>query len=329
MLLLIVVMVVTYLARLGMPWLLGKVIDETLTQGLRGEQLRIAAIILLLGTVMSVAGYFEAVLHEFISVRSAEDLRNDLFRKLLHLSFGYYDRQRTGDLMSRVTSDLDQLRVLFVTGSLRMLSAALHAGVIGYFIAATNWRLIVIAAMFTGVFAWIALQRSGRLKELNAKLQFSRGTMAAALQENIAGMRVVKSFGAGEAEEKKFDEEAAAVLEYGFAVDRFWATRTSMQLFITTATLGVVVWFGGREIVAGRLTAGELTTFIIYLSFWQKSVTTLLGIQVDPSSGPHHQDSGESKIRESTAGGSRKPSSDGKACGCSSKHLCGLTAWNT
>ena len=47
------------------------------------------------------------------------------------------------------------------------------------------------------------------------------------------------------------------------------------------------------------------------------------------SSGPHHQDSGESKIRESTAGGSRKPSSDGKACGCSSKHLCGLTAWNT
>ena len=49
----------------------------------------------------------------------------------------------------------------------------------------------------------------------------------------------------------------------------------------------------------------------------------------EDSSGPHHQDSGESKIRESTAGGSRKPSSDGKACGCSSKHLCGLTAWNT
>ena len=49
----------------------------------------------------------------------------------------------------------------------------------------------------------------------------------------------------------------------------------------------------------------------------------------DDSSGPHHQDSGEAKIRESTAGVSRKPSSDGKACGCSSKHLCGLTAWNT
>ena len=49
----------------------------------------------------------------------------------------------------------------------------------------------------------------------------------------------------------------------------------------------------------------------------------------DVSSGPHHQDSGEAKIRESTAGVSRKPSSDGKACGCSSKHLCGLTAWNT
>ena len=53
--------------------------------------------------------------------------------------------------------------------------------------------------------------------------------------------------------------------------------------------------------------------------------TDVVGI----SSGPHHQDSGEAKIRECTAGVSRKPSSDGKACGCSSKHLCGLTAWNT
>ena len=57
-----------------------------------------------------------------------------------------------------------------------------------------------------------------------------------------------------------------------------------------------------------------------------RAVQTVLGVH---SSGPHHQDSGEAKIRESTAGVSRKPSSDGKARGCSSKHLCGLTAWNT
>ena len=59
------------------------------------------------------------------------------------------------------------------------------------------------------------------------------------------------------------------------------------------------------------------------ISFWCDDIDGTI------SSGPHHQDSGESKIRESTAGGSRKPSFDGKACGCSSKHLCGLTAWNT
>ena len=58
-------------------------------------------------------------------------------------------------------------------------------------------------------------------------------------------------------------------------------------------------------------------------------VTVKDGTPVEGSSGPHHQDSGEAKIRESTAGVSRKPSSDGKACGCSSKHLCVLTAWNT
>ena len=72
----------------------------------------------------------------------------------------------------------------------------------------------------------------------------------------------------------------------------------------------------------GAKTKAELS---VPIDRWVKSKAN----RNDVSSGPHHQDSGEAKIRESTAGVSRKPSSDGKACGCSSKHLCGLTAWNT
>ena len=73
----------------------------------------------------------------------------------------------------------------------------------------------------------------------------------------------------------------------------------------------------------------EGDTVELTVKFSDESVMPLGELPLDHSSGPHHQDSGEAKIRESTAGVSRKPSSDGKARGCSSKHLCGLTAWNT
>ena len=78
---------------------------------------------------------------------------------------------------------------------------------------------------------------------------------------------------------------------------------------------------GYQALIKGTLALVPISVSVVYVfTDWRMWVN---------SSGPHHQDSGEAKIRESTAGVSRKPSSDGKACGCSSKHLCGLTAWNT
>ena len=278
MLLEVVLMAVTYLAYMAVPWLLGNAIDETLRHGIRWEQLQVAAIIVLLGVVQGTGGYFEAVVLGVVSVRSGEALRNDMFRKLLHLSFGYYDRQRTGDLMTRVTSDIDELQQYMAVMPLRVLSSSVILSVLAYFIAVTNWRLIVLAAIFTAVFVWMAMQRSGRLKDINAKLQSSRGAMAAILQENIAGMRVVKAFGAEEQEEGRFEREASHVAKFGFARDRFWATRTSMQLSISTVTMGAVIWFGGREIVAERLTIGELTTFVLYLDMWQKPAATVVAL---------------------------------------------------
>ena len=90
-----------------------------------------------------------------------------------------------------------------------------------------------------------------------------------------------------------------------------------LMLGVYLASLG-----GRHSILLTLLAVGGIAAAGLTVTF----ATGLGGIL---SSGPHHQDSGEAKIRESTAGVSRKPSSDGKACGCSSKHLCGLTAWNT
>ena len=86
-----------------------------------------------------------------------------------------------------------------------------------------------------------------------------------------------------------------------------------------------------RDVLANRVSVNGLLKLArrIIGGIRVKQLDVHLRMGLDDSSGPHHQDSGEAKIRESTAGVSRKPSSDGKACGCSSKHLCGLTAWST
>ena len=101
----------------------------------------------------------------------------------------------------------------------------------------------------------------------------------------------------------------------------FAQTPGILKVFIFIPILGLII-----ELVAALW---QFAAMVIAVRQSLDYTSTLRAFAVVLSSGPHHQDSGEAKIRESTAGVSRKPSSDGKARGCSSKHLCGLTAWNT
>ena len=209
--------------------------------------------------------YGQRYLSESLSQRSAYDLREDFFKKLQSMSFGFFDREQTGDLMSRATQDVEAVRTFVSMGMVRGLSIFVTLSAVSTLMAVTNWRLALVCMAFLPLILWRALTLSRALRPVWMKVQQETGAMITVLQENLSGMKVVKAFGAREFEESKFNSRAAAIARLTYSTTRLFASQGSLMTFIFTAATGAILWYGGREVAADRLTAGGLASFIFYM----------------------------------------------------------------
>ena len=252
-------------AAMFVPWLLGSAIDEALASGVRSQLLVLAGIIIAVSLLRGVFSYGQTYLAEVVSQKAAYDLRNDFFEKLQNLSFGFHDRQQTGNLMSRATADVEAVRRFLSMGLIRGASLVMMLGAVSALLMVTNWRLGLVALLFIPPVVWRAIYMSKRLRATWTQVQEQTGHMTTVLQENLAGMRVVKAFGARAHEEAKFEEKAVEVADHTYVATRMFASQGSLMAFIFTLATGAILWFGGNEVVAGRLTPGELASFIFYM----------------------------------------------------------------
>ena len=229
-----------------LPVLLGTAVDDALTSGLGSDRLQLGAIIL--GVAVSKAGFSfgASYIQQIIIARVQEDIRNDIFRKLLGLSFSFYDRNRTGDLMSRAMNDARSVGDTVPASTHRFIATALLLVAIGTFVLVTNWHLGLVVIAFVVLYMWRSFGEGGRLEAIYGRLAERSGNLAAVIQENISGARAVKAFGAGDYEESKFAAEASAVAREGFAADKVSNIQAALLMAIMTVTTGAVLWFGGR-----------------------------------------------------------------------------------
>ena len=258
-------MVASSLSALVIPRMLGEAVDEALVSGLQSRLFQLATVIVLFSLLRGIFSYGQRYLSESLSQRSAYDLREDFFMKLRGMSFGFFDREQTGDLMSRATQDVEAVRMFVSMGMVRGLSILVTLGAVSALMAITNWRLTIVCMAFLPLILWRALAMSRVLRPTWMKVQKETGAMTTVLQENLSGMKVVKSFGARDFEESKFNARAAAIARLTYSATRLFASQGSLMTFIFTAATGAILWYGGREVAADRLTAGGLTSFIFYM----------------------------------------------------------------
>ena len=257
--------VISIFPRMIIPRLLGSAIDEALTTGLQSRLFLVAGAVMLVGVLKGVLGYGASYLIEAASQQVAYDLRKAFFHKLQGLSFGFYDRQKTGDLMSRATVDVEAARMYVAFGLLHGMSSITFLVLAVAMMVSMHWRLAMISLAFLPILIWASVALVWRLHPLFSRAHEETGKMNALVQEDLAGMRVVKAFGAGDYEKSKFERRASAVTAYFYAAGKMFVTRQSVLTFIFAATTAAVLWYGGREVFAGRLTVGELSAFILYM----------------------------------------------------------------
>ncbi len=258
-------MVASTLSAMAIPRVLGDAIDEALASGLQSRLLLLAGVIVLFSLLRGVFSFSQRYLSESLSQRSAFDLREDFFKKLQGMSFGFFDKEQTGDLMSKATQDVEAVRMFISMGMVRGLSIFVMVGAVSVLMAMTNWRLAIVSMAFVPLILWRALAMSNVLRPTWMRVQEEMGAMTTVLQENLSGVRVVKAFGARGFEEAKFNARANTVADLTYSATRVFASQGSLMTFIFTAATGAILWFGGREVAVDRITPGGLASFILYM----------------------------------------------------------------
>ena len=193
-------------------------------------------------------------------------LRNRFYDKLQHMSFAYHDREHTGDLMSKATADVEAIRRYVNMGMVRSIEAGLRATILPIILAFINWELALISLAFIPFILVRSVLVMGRLRVMWTRVQITMGETVTVLQENLVGMNVVKAFASEEFEKRKYERKAQQLRGEYFLSERTQGTNSAWMSFYFTIALGLILWYGGWEVLRGDLTVGEMATFMLYLN---------------------------------------------------------------
>ena len=250
---------------LAVPRLIQAAIDETIEGGQVGIAIILGLVIVGLTAFKGVFTYFATYLAEVLSQKTTFKLRGLLFERIQSLSFSFHDAAQTGELMSRTTSDVDRVRFLAGMGLINSIRITLMMVAVVSILVVTNWSLALLSLASLPILIYVALAFAQRIRPLFVRVQQSWGAVNTILQENLTGVKVVRAFAREEHEISKFEPVNEDLTNRGIGVVRMFAVR--QPLFEAIAAMGVaaVLWYGGIQVLDGKLTIGELVAFNAYL----------------------------------------------------------------
>jgi len=211
--------------------------------------------------------FLQAYWAEKNSQSVAYDLRNDLYAKIQNLSFAYHDKNQTGQLMIRATDDVEKVRLFIGQGLLQLIGAVilLSGTVIILFssnvsLAWTAMPILPIAMVLFAVFASLA-------QPLFTKVQQKLSALNTVLQENLAGVKVIKAFTREKEQQAKFRNAADDTMNQSIAVSRLFTFLFPLVFLIANLGQAAILYVGGKQIIAGTLTIGAWQEFSLYLMY--------------------------------------------------------------
>ena len=254
-------------ANLYSPQLVRLLIDEGITAKSWDGILISTGGLLVIAVIRGVFNFLQGYWSEQVSQNVAYDLRNDVYSKLANLSFSYHDQHQTGQLMTRVTSDVEAIRLFFAQGFLQLISALLTLIGSAVVLFMTEWRLALASLSTIPVMAIIFALLFVRLFPRFRAMQRKLGSLNTILQENIAGIRVVKAFAAESYELKRYSEGNEDLYEESISMVRLFSFGFPLVFFLANMGTLIVIWYGGNLVISNELSLGTLVAFNTYLAF--------------------------------------------------------------
>ena len=262
------------------PVLLGTAIDLVLTTGDINGLILLAVAILTISALRGISIFTQVHLSEKVSQVVSYKLRTQFLSHLEKLSFRYHDNQKTGDLMSRGTYDIEVVRTFIQSVLIKLPQNLLLIFGAVIMIMVTNLQLGILAIVVIPPATILTILVSTRLRKYWKIIQDDTGHLTTVLQENLSGIRVVKAYGAENHELNKFDMISKKVSDDTFLAAALMHSRQSIMQFAFAIVTVVVMWLGGLQIINESLTAGELTQLLLYLGMLIMPIR-MLGMMVN------------------------------------------------
>ncbi|MFQ3663293.1 MAG: ABC transporter ATP-binding protein [Chloroflexaceae bacterium] len=226
-----------------------------------------AGLILLFAVLRGVFSFLQVFMSENTSQGLAFDLRNAIFEKIQRLSFSYYDQNQTGQLMVRATDDVERLRTFIAQGLIMSVQSFLLLGGAIVVLAFTNLRLTLVVLPLLPIALVIFIVFGRLIQPLFAVVQQKLAVLNTILQENLAGIKVVKAFAREPYEERRFDAAATDLMAQQLRVSRVFSFLFPVVFLVAQIGQAAILYFGGQQILGGTLNLGEYQKFSLYLVY--------------------------------------------------------------
>ena len=264
---LIFAMFCTIMAAAGnlyIPWIIKDMIDEVLADK-NGTMLNwIAASIIAIFVVRGLFWYGQNYLMSYVGQSVIIDIRAAVFKKLQRLSVSFYDKNKTGTIMSYVTNDVNALQSAMVENTIEMITEGFI--LIGSVVAMIylDWRLTLFTVCTFPVVLWFMEFFGKKIRKTGGRIQECTADITSVLQESVASARVIKSFVREDYEVDRFDVENRANFRANMKNAQWMATLTPVVELVAAIGVTMIIWYGGNNVINGTITAGSLVAFLTY-----------------------------------------------------------------
>lgn len=257
-------MILVSLSNLVVPWIIKDVIDRVLENKDLGMLYIIIVVILVTFFIRALTTFGHRYLMGYIGQAVIMDIRNALYHHLQRLSIDYYDRRRTGDIMSNLTNDISALQTAIVTDFITLVQeSAIFIGSFGSMIY-LQWKLTVLCLIIVPLVSYVIKFFGKKLHNSGKDVQETLADVTSMLQETIQGVRIVRSFNRGAYEEKRFQKINKLSFTAAVRAIRQQSQMTPFVEFLAAIAVCTIIWYGGVSVIDGVMSTGELIAFLIY-----------------------------------------------------------------
>lgn len=242
---------------LGIPLYMGRAV-----QALRDGHLEAVPSLALWMAFFAIATALTRIVsrvYVFNAARAAEyDLRSDLFRHLLTLDGAYYRKHSTGDVMSRLTNDVQTVRAMWGAGVLNLVNTAFAFATVLFMMVRIDWQLTLWAIAPYPLIYVVGQAFGKRIYKASQGVQAELGGLSSKIQEDLGGVQLIKTYGLEEVRRKTFIESSLRLLDRNMALTRVRGQLVPLLGSLSASGAIILLWVGGRAVLSGRIELGQL-----------------------------------------------------------------------